>query len=134
MLLDTHVLIWLAEGNETIKPAARKRIEKAAVQTGLAISAISFWEVAMLAKRGRISLSLPITEWRQKILAQDGITEVPVTGDISIESVHLPGALHPDPADRLLVATCRLHGWPLATRDQQLLTYSAQGYLQALAV
>lgn len=134
MLLDTHVLIWLAEGNAELKPAARRRIEEAAVQSGLAVSAISFWEVAMLSDRGRISLSLPLTEWRRKVLAQDCISEVPVTGDVSIESVLLPGTLHPDPADRFLVATSRLQGWPLATRDKRLLAYAAQGYLHAVAV
>jgi PIN domain nuclease of toxin-antitoxin system len=134
ILLDTHVLIWLAEGNTAIKPAARKKIDEAAAREGLAVSAITLWEVAMLCQRGRISLSLPITEWRKKVLTQNFISEVPVTGDVSIESVNLPATLHPDPADRILVATSRLHGFPLATRDTRLLAYAALGHLQAIAI
>ena len=88
----------------------------------------------MLSDKGRIILSQPLPDWRRKVLAQDYISEVPITGEAGIESVILPGTLHPDPADRLLVATCRLNGWSLATRDKRLLAYGAQGYLQTLAV
>jgi PIN domain nuclease of toxin-antitoxin system len=134
ILLDTHVLIWLAEGSNELKPQVRKTLDEAAYGSGLGVSSISFWEVAMLSARGRIILSQPVSEWRSRILAQDCISEVPITGGVSIESVLLPGTLHPDPADRLMVATCRLNGWSLATRDIRLLAYGAQGYLKTLAI
>ena len=134
VLLDTHVLIWLAEGRSELPRSSRKLIDKAASDVGLAVSAISFWEVAMLFDRGRISLSLPLKDWRRKVVTASGIIETPVTGEVGIEAVQLPGRLHGDPADRLLVATTRLNGWRLATRDKRLLDYGAAGHLATLKV
>lgn len=134
LLLDTHVLIWLVEGSAEISGASRKRLDSAATGDGLAVSAISFWETAMLGARGRISLSIPLAEWRRRVLAAPGLVEAAVTGDIGIDAVQLPGALHGDPADRLLVATARAHGWCLATRDRRLLNYAADGHVHAIAV
>jgi PIN domain nuclease of toxin-antitoxin system len=134
ILLDTHVLIWLAEGLDELSASPRQQIERAALKDGVAVSAISFWETAMLARRGRIALSQPLSVWRQRLLAHSGIIELPVDGEVAIESVELPGDLHPDPADRLLVATARVHGCKLATRDRRLLDYSAAGHVLTLPV
>lgn len=134
LLLDTHVLVWLAEGMADLPPASREQIDRAAVGAGIAVSAISFWETAMLAQQGRISLSRPLGSWRQRVVAQPGIIELPVDGEVAIEAVLLPGDLHPDPADRLLAATARIHGCRLATRDQRLLAYGAAGHLSVSAV
>lgn len=132
LLLDTHVLVWLAEGSAELSPAARETIEEAAREGGLAVSSISFWEVAMLEAAGRITLSLPVRAWREKVVAALG--EEVLDGDLLVESVHLPGGLHADPADRILVATARARGHRLATRDRRLLDYGAAGHLQTLAV
>lgn len=134
LLLDTHVLVWLAEGLSELPVRSRKRINAAAAAGGLAVSAISFWEVAMLAERNRISLSEPVTAWRQRVLAAQGIVEAPMSGDIGIEAVHLPGKLHGDPADRILAATARSNGWTLATRDRRLLDYGAAGHVSVAAM
>lgn len=134
VLLDTHVLIWLVEGLVDLPEESVAMLEEAAASDGLAVSAITFWEVALLHVRDRISLSRPVSEWRRRVLAAPGVLEAPVTGDIGIEAVRLPGVLHPDPADRLLVATARMEGWSLATRDRRLLDYSAAGHVNAVAV
>jgi len=134
MLLDTHVLIWLAEGMDVLPLPSRELIDEAAGATGLAISSISFWEIAMLDSRGRISLSQPIAEWHRRVLSAPGVTEVPVTGEVGIEAVLLPGRLHGDPADRMLLATARLNGWRLATRDRRLLKYGALGHVRTVEV
>jgi PIN domain nuclease of toxin-antitoxin system len=134
LLLDTHVLIWLAEGLTDLPPASRKIIDRAATSHGVAVSAISFWEVAMLESRGRISLSAPIDEWRRRVLSAPGLDEVAVTGSVGIEALRLPGRLHADPADRILVATSRLEGVTLATRDDRLLRYGEAGHLATVRV
>ena len=133
-LLDTHVLLWLAEGLPDLPESSRVRIDPAARQGGLAVSAISFWEVAMLAARHRISLSLPVSSWRDMVLESAGISELAVTGDVGIESVLLPGRLHEDPADRLLIATARLQGLRLITGDERILEYGAAGHVNVLVV
>ena len=134
LLLDTHVLIWLAEGLDDLPEASRQLIDRRAAADGLAISAISFWEVAMLDARGRIRLSRPIEQWRHDVLAQRGISEVAVSGDTGIEAVQLPGELHGDPADRILVATARLRQMSLATRDRSLLRYGEAGHVSTIPV
>lgn len=88
----------------------------------------------MLAQRGRISLSVPLARWRERTLAARGMRELPVDGAVAIEAVELPGNLHADPADRLLVATARVHGLRLVTRDQRLLEYGAAGHVRILEV
>jgi PIN domain nuclease of toxin-antitoxin system len=134
LLLDTHVLVWLAEGCEELPRPARELIDRAAANDGVAVSAISFWEVAMLAQRGRISLSAPVAAWREHVIDQPGIVELPVGGEVAIEAVQLPGQLHADPADRFLVASARVHRLRLATRDRRLLAYGAAGHVAATEV
>ncbi len=132
LLLDTHVLVWLAEGLDDLPPKSRRLIDEAASSTGLAVSAISFWEIAMLESRGRIALSSPISDWRKIVITTNGMQEIPVSGDITIESVRLPGEFHSDPADRLIAATARIHGLRLGTRDSRLLAYGESGHLSTL--
>jgi PIN domain nuclease of toxin-antitoxin system len=134
LLLDTHVLIWLAEGLADLPPRSRRRINDAAKGPGLAVSAISFWEVAMLARKGRIAIRRPVHAWRAEVIAAAGISEIPVSGDVGVEALLLPGELHEDPADRILVATARLHGIALGTRDKRLLAYAEQGHVSAVAL
>jgi PIN domain nuclease of toxin-antitoxin system len=134
LLLDTHILVWLAEGLPALPPKSRRLINAAGQEHGLAVSAISFWEVAMLARKGRIAVNRPVRAWRADVLSTGGLAEIPVTGEIGVEAVLLPGALHDDPADRILAATARLHGLVLGTRDQRLLDYGAAGHLAVLAL
>jgi PIN domain nuclease of toxin-antitoxin system len=134
LLLDTHVMVWLAEGMPDLPQKSRDLIDLAAREVGLAVSSISFWEIAMLHSRQRISLSLPAQQWRELVLENPAITEVPLSGEVAIESVLLPGSFHSDPADRMLVATSRLHRWQLATRDREILTYAAAGHVNSIQV
>ena len=68
LLLDTHVLVWLAEGLPSLSETSRDLIDRAARKEGLAVSPISFWEIAMLHSRQRITLSLPVLLWRELVL------------------------------------------------------------------
>ena len=134
LLLDTHILIWLAEGTADLDSASVARLEDVTRADGLAVSPISFWEVAMLQERQRITLSLPVRSWREIVLKTRGVIEAPLTGEIAIESVNLPGKFHKDPADRILVATARLNAWTLATRDDRILSYGNAGNIDVLHV
>jgi PIN domain nuclease of toxin-antitoxin system len=134
LLLDTHVIVWLSEGLENLPETSRDLIDRAAREVGLAVSPISFWEIAMLHFKQRLTLSLPVQQWRELVLENPAINEVPLTGDVAIESVLLPGTFHNDPADRMLVATARLNSWHLATRDTGILAYSAAGHVNSTRV
>jgi len=121
ILLDTHALIWLDQDDPALGPASRLRADAALKDKVLEVSAISFWETAMLAAKGRITMEVPVMRWRQDLLAL-GLIELPVSGEIGISSVqldHLPG----DPADRIIVATALLRKAVLITADRKLLEW-----------
>jgi PIN domain nuclease of toxin-antitoxin system len=121
ILLDTHVLIWLVEGLPELGKKARTMAEQAFTEDGLAVSALSFWEVALLHQKGRIVLTHPIQSWRNQVL-ELGLQELPVNGDIAIAATTLTH-FHADPADRFITATALLSGASLLTADQRILQW-----------
>jgi len=119
LLLDTHVLVWLDEANPRLGAGAIEQINTA-FQAGKAmVSAISFWEVSMLVRKGRIRLDMDLSVWRKDFMEQ-GLIELPVTGEIGIKAAALE-RFHGDPADRLIAATALLHSLTLLTADEKLL-------------
>lgn len=119
ILLDTHVLVWLAEASPRLGGKARKAIDAAYRESEVMVSAISFWEVATLARKGRIRLDMDLQTWRNDFVEQ-GVIEFPVTGEIGIKAAGLD-PFHGDPADRLIVATALQHALTLVTADGRLL-------------
>ena len=120
LLLDTNALLWLRLGDERLGTLARGEIERAWQSDELAVSAISFWEVAILVDKGRISLPDDVRAWRHEHLEQ-GVVEIPIDGEIGIRAVALAD-FHADPADRLIVATA-LAGHRLVTLDRRILEW-----------
>lgn len=129
ILLDTHALMWLLEGNERLGIEARRGIAEAAGEGAVCVSAITPWEISLLARKGRINLGRDTRSWIDTALALPGIMLVPIEPRIAIDSNDLPGSFHSDPADRLLVATARFLGIPLLTSDRAILRYGAQGHV-----
>lgn len=124
MILDTHTLLWLDRDDPALGPESRRQVEAAWRAGGVAASAISFWEVAMLAQRGRIVLPLAPDRWRADWL-QAGLTEIPVDGRIALLSSALED-LHRDPADRFIVATAIGSNKTLMTADAKILGWPGQ--------
>ena len=123
ILLDTHVWIWWVHGDSSLAPELETSVRLGAPD-GLMISAISCWEVAKLVERERLALPMEIERWMMMALAGSGVSVVPLSPEISIESTRLPGEFHRDPADQIIVATSRVHDLPLATRDTKMREYS----------
>lgn len=124
LLLDTHCWIWLQSGQvEEFSSESVKRIRQAASVGMLRVSIISVWEVAMLESKRRIQLEMGCLGWVNQALETPGLSLIPLTPEIAVESTRLPGSLHGDPADRILVATARNIGARLMTRDRLLLKY-----------
>lgn len=121
IVVDTHALLWLISGEKSLGRRARALLDSSLADDALAVSAISFWEVALLAERGRIELGTRPELWRGAILDL-GVVEIPLDGEIAISSVTLPG-LHSDPADRIIVATAQKRGAALLTADDRLLAW-----------
>lgn len=111
-----HARVALVErGPSRLSARARKAIETA---DAVAVAAISTWEVAMLASRGRVVLDRPPLLWMTVALARDRTALLPLTAEIAARSVAL--AMHGDPADRLILATAEVHGLRLVTKDPAL--------------
>jgi PIN domain nuclease of toxin-antitoxin system len=133
VLLDTHVWVWLMEGDAShLSESVIDALEAASNRGALAVSAISVWEVAMLEAKGRLRLSRPIDEWVRAALEARGTRLMPLTPGIAIESARLPGNAPGDPADRILMASARIEGIQLATRDRAILKYGRTGHLAVL--
>jgi PIN domain nuclease of toxin-antitoxin system len=119
-------------GSNELNLETRRTISRALGQGMLRIAAISLWEIALLASRNRILLGKPLSLWFQEALAAPAPAVEALTPSIAIESCELPGRFHADPADRMIVATARVTGGVLMTRDRQILAYAAHGHLTAI--
>ena len=93
---------------------------------------MSVWEISLLVAKDRLHLGQSTTEWIARALELRGLSLALLEPDIAIESNQLPGEVHPDPVDRMLVATARCRGLSMLTRDLKILQYAKQGYLTAI--
>jgi PIN domain nuclease of toxin-antitoxin system len=123
IVLDTHVWIWWVSDPRLVSAGARKLMERSIKDQSVHISCISAWEVAMLADRGRLQLSMSVEDWVEKSEALSFFNFVPVTNSIALKSACLPAPFHSDPADRMIVATAIALGATLLTKDQKILGY-----------
>lgn len=132
VLLDTHVLVWLLNGERMLSRPAVTAIEQAARESTVFVSAITPWEIAMLVSKERLTLTLDVQEWVDAALRQPGMALAPLDPAIAVASTRLPGMLHGDPADRLIAATARRLSALLVTADDRLLAYGAAGHIAVL--
>jgi PIN domain nuclease of toxin-antitoxin system len=133
LLLDTHIWLWEILATGDLQFAARRMINDAAADRRLRLSVISVWEVALLASRSRIDLPKPTSSWVDEAVARSRIILDDLTPAIAVESCELPSAFRSDPADQIIVATARIIGATLMTRDRRILDYAAAGHVTAVA-
>jgi len=122
IILDTHALVWLDSGNKLLGAQALNAMDQALADNALAVSSITFWEVAMLAVKGRLTLDFSPEIWRKELIDR-GLIELPMDGQIGIRAAELQ-SFHGDPADRIIVATALSTGSLLVTADQKILQWS----------
>ena len=133
LLLDTHIWVWLMEGDAShLSDGVIAELEAASNRGALAVSAISIWELAMLEVKGRVRLSRSLDEWVRAALSARGTQLLALTPEIAIESARLPGKPPGDPADRILMATSRIEAAQLVTRDRAILKYGTSGHISVL--
>ncbi|HXW26511.1 MAG TPA: type II toxin-antitoxin system VapC family toxin [Xanthobacteraceae bacterium] len=132
LLLDTCAVIWVAE-DQPISGAAALALDKAhAADQFVYVSPITAWEVGLLVARGRLTTIIKPQLWFERMLDVPNVRLADMSPDLLISSSFLPGEPPRDPADRILAATAREYGYTLVTRDRPLLTYAAQGHIQAV--
>lgn len=130
LIIDTHIWIkWIGEGKLPSKH--RKLLNDADLQKCL--SCFSIWEVAMLAAKKRITLNQDIVSWTAQALERSQVELIPLSPSIAILSCDLPGSLHGDPADRIIVASALAEKIALLTEDKEIIRYAKKGHLKLAA-
>ena len=132
LLLDTHIVLWATFNEARLGRHAAKAINLASREDRLAVSAITPWEIGLLASKKRINLHKEVLDWVREALVKPGVHLVPLEPEIAVASTRLPFEMHPDPADRILVATARHLGAMLVTADQELLRLSKKGHFRGI--
>lgn len=121
LLLDTHVWLWWLLGQPELPARERAALDNlAAAGTPPGLSAISLWEAQMLVAKGRLDLAIPLSHWLPTAAAPETVRLLPLGIEAVLALEALPKNFHGDPADRLIVATARAHGLPLATHDSAI--------------
>ena len=119
LLLDTHILVWIATASHRLPPDVRQRL--GARKETLVFSAASLWEVAIKNSLGRGDFPVDGADLRRGLLARR-YEELSVTGPHALETAALP-AIHSDPFDRILIAQARYEGLTLLTADRRVARY-----------
>jgi PIN domain nuclease of toxin-antitoxin system len=121
ILLDTHIALWLDNGDERLRPSTLGLIEECWRDGGtILISAVTGWEIAQLADVGRIELDRSAENWFERFVDRPGIKSVPLSHHAAMRAYRLNDLEHRDPADRLLIATAIELGCPLITYDARI--------------
>lgn len=132
ILLDTHVFILLITGHSIIANAFINTFENLARSQHVFISPISFLEIGMLVEKKRIEIDRDALDWINQALEYSKINIVPMTPRIAIMSTRLPGEIHGDPADKILIASAYELNAVLITCDKKILEYASGKLFYAL--
>ncbi len=142
VLLDTCAVIWLVNAGP-LPADVIDLIRRAGKTEGVYVSTASAWEIGLLSRpkanrrpgpnKRQVPDFLPdARSWFNRLMALPGVKEASITPAIAIDSSHLPGDLHSDPADRLIIATARHLNMPIVTGDRKILNYAKAGHVSAI--
>ncbi|MGB0680493.1 MAG: type II toxin-antitoxin system VapC family toxin [Polyangiales bacterium] len=120
ILLDTHILLWWLEDKGRLSDDQSCILQNISAKRPAFLASVTLWEVATLVSLGRIRLRRPLRDWLQAASAPPLVRLVPLSASIAAEVAALPNSFHRDPADRILVATARVLGLTMLTRDRRI--------------
>jgi PIN domain nuclease of toxin-antitoxin system len=118
ILLDTHVLIWMASDPNRLSKRAREAIREARQATGIAVASITLWELAWLAENHRILIAGSVEAFVRESVSR--VIVMPMTPEVVALAVRLPDSYPKDPADRLIASTAIVDGLALVTADERI--------------
>lgn len=122
-LLDTHVWLWLIGDIPRLSDEILNTLGQAAERNALAVSEVSFWEIAVKSAKGKLEMPPSAREWLKRAARMPGLGVIEVDREVMVHSAELDMPAH-DPADRMLVATAMKYDLRLATADHRLLEYA----------
>jgi PIN domain nuclease of toxin-antitoxin system len=127
LLLDTAIWLWYLTGDRArLGMEAAQLLDRSAQQGQLLVCDISCWELATRAAKGKLTLTVDVGVWLQRAESVPGIRYRALTRPVLVQSTRLPGTVHGDPADRMLMAMALLDGVPLVTTDALMVAYAQQ--------
>jgi PIN domain nuclease of toxin-antitoxin system len=115
ILLDTHVLVWLTAEPTKLSRQAGSAIRRATRGGGIAISAITLWELAWLATHGRLQPTGTVEAYLEEVSSR--VAVLPITTKVAALANQFPTDYSSDPCDRLIGATALAEGMVLVTKD-----------------
>lgn len=125
LLLDTHALIWIAEGDRRrVGRRARALVAKAAARDALRVAAVSLFEVVALHVAGRLRLDRPVQQWLDDVFAMSGVRVAEIGRAVAVDAGFVTRDALADPVDRLVAAAARHLGATLLTADEAVLAYA----------
>jgi PIN domain nuclease of toxin-antitoxin system len=123
IVLDTAAWLWHVSDPTRLSTRARRAIAGEEPVTGLVVSAISVWEVAVKVSLKKLTLDRDVRSWFALARAYPGVALLALDPDDALESALLPEPFHRDPADRIIVALTRRLGARLVTSDRAIRSY-----------
>lgn len=126
LLLDTHIWVWHLEGDVAqMTSDVVPLLNRSGAAGRLRVSDISYWEVAVKAAKGKLRFSVDTAIWLHRAEKAPGVRFLPLDREVLLLSTRLPGAVHNDPVDRMLIAAAQLNNVPLVTADRLIIAYAA---------
>jgi PIN domain nuclease of toxin-antitoxin system len=126
LLLDTHILLWLSQGDPRLPESAQREIEKASRRKELCLSVITLWEIGYLVSKQRITLAVDLPAFWEQVLTRLKANELTINSGDVVAYHSLPGEFHGDPGDRFLVAQAISRGLRMMTADGKILAIRKQ--------
>ena len=118
ILLDTHVLVWLTSEPAKLSKHANSAIRRASRGGGIAISAITLWELGWLASHGRLQPTGTVEAYLEEVSSR--VAVLPITTKIAALANLFSTDYSSDPCDRIIAATALAQGIALVTKDEKV--------------
>jgi PIN domain nuclease of toxin-antitoxin system len=132
LLLDTCAVIWIGLA-QPISKTAREAIQAQLGNRAVHVSPFTAWELSLLVSRNRLNLAMNVEDWFDGFVQRGGLAIAGLPVSVLVDAHTLPGTPPSDPADRIFIATARLFGQAIVTRDRRILDYGDAGLVQTIA-
>ena len=132
ILLDTCFMLWLSSEQPVERRAVEEVVRVRERGGAIAVSIMSAWEIGMLVAKGRLPYIKSPLAWFERFVEVGASTVEGLDSELLVESSFLPGTVHNDPTDRILIATARSKNLAIVTRDRAILAYGAAGHVKTV--